>query len=107
MTLKTLILASVVIGAPAFADQITVDFVRTDASVTTAVFDDEASTVTMGANTVPYTLDPETKTLCAQGPDGEVCVVFETLVNPLTVGFSTPYQTNTGVKGVATVTAIG
>lgn len=93
-------------AGPALAAQITVEFARADGTVTVAVFDDVASTVTIDANTVPYTLDPATKTLCAAAPDGEMCVVFAELVSPMTVGFTTAYETNTGMSGVATVTAI-
>ncbi len=107
--MKTWTIAAILAGilsAPAFAAKITVEFTDTEGSVFVATFDDEAMTVTSDGNTTPYTVDPETRTICGADPEGELCVTFAAMPEAPTVGFETGYETNRGTSGTAKVTAV-
>ncbi len=98
--------AAVLLAAPAFATNVTVEFTRDDGSVRTAVFDDEAMMVTTEQGSAPYTLDPETRVLCSADEEGEVCITFSALPEEPTVGFTTDYETSRGFNGVAKITVV-
>ncbi|MEO1476596.1 MAG: hypothetical protein AAFS13_09460 [Pseudomonadota bacterium] len=108
--MKKLIAASAVFAltaAPAFATKTTIEFVPDEGETVVMTFDDEAGTATDGAgNTMPYTYDEASATICGQSPDGEICATFADTGTEPAVGVSSAYTTNTGSGGTATITAI-
>ena len=88
---------------PAFAQSTTVQFVATDGTSSIVVFNDDGTAIMDGGDPIPYTMDNDTKTICGQAPDGEICATFDELGDE--VGFSTGYTNTAGVTGTATITA--
>ncbi len=88
---------------PALAESTTVEFAAADGTVSTVVFNDDGTAVMDGGDPIPYTMNEETKTICGDTPDGELCATFDELGEE--VGFSTGYTNTAGVTGTATITA--
>ena len=89
---------------PAFAQSTTVQFVAADGTTSIVVFNDDGTASMDGGDPIPYTMDNETKTVCGQAPDGEICATFDELGNEL--GFSTGFTNTAGATGTATITAM-
>ncbi|MEO0882043.1 MAG: hypothetical protein AAFY34_04875 [Pseudomonadota bacterium] len=108
--MKKLIAVSAVLAfaaAPAFATKTTIEFVPDDGPTVVMTFDDETNMATDGdGNTIPYTYDEASATICGQSPDGEICATFADTGTEPAVGVSSAYTTNTGTTGTATITAI-
>ncbi len=100
------IAATLVLAAPAFADQITLEFTRDDGTVTVATFDDATNMVTIEENSTPYTWDNETGVLCSSDNEGEVCITFGEREEEIAVGQTTTYESTRGHAGVAKIIAI-
>lgn len=100
------IVASLALSAPALAGTMTLEFVPTEGETVTVVLNTETSMATMGDTSVPFTFDEAAKTLCADAPEGNVCVTMDEIVNPPTVGASTGYTSTTGETGTMTIKAI-
>ena len=92
-----------IFAAPAFAASTTVVFTATDGTVTTVVFSDDGTAV-MDGETTNYTMNEETKTLCATTADGELCATFDELGED--VGFETNYTATNGNSGTAKITEV-
>ncbi|MEZ5999044.1 MAG: hypothetical protein R3B98_10155 [Hyphomonas sp.] len=88
---------------PALAQSTTVEFVAADGTTSVVVFNDDGTATMDGGDPIPYTMDEETKTVCGETPDGELCATFDELGED--VGFSTGYTNTAGVSGTATITA--
>lgn len=88
---------------PAFAQSTTVQFVAADGTTSVVVFNDDGTASMDGGDPVPYTMNEDTKTVCGETPDGELCATFDELGDE--VGFSTGYTNTQGVTGTATITA--
>ncbi|HAO34753.1 MAG TPA: hypothetical protein DCQ40_01145, partial [Hyphomonas sp.] len=56
-----------------------------------------------GGDPIPYTMDEESKTICGQTPEGDICATFDELGED--VGFSTGFTNTAGQSGTATITA--
>ncbi len=96
--------AAFTLGAlPALAGSTTVEFAAEDGSVAVVVFNEDGTASMDGAEPIPYTVNEETKTVCGQAPDGEVCATFDELGDE--VGFSTGFTNTSGQSGTATITA--
>lgn len=95
------------VAAPAFATKTTIEFASDDGPVVTMTFDDETGMATDAAgNSIPYTYDEASATICGQSPDGEICATFADTETEPAVGVSSAYTTNDGGTGTATITAI-
>ncbi len=104
---KSLFIAAIALAfaAPAFAASSTVEFVATDGTKTTIVFNDDGTSLIDGTTKSKYTADEAAKKICGPMPDGtEVCATFEAWGS--TVGHSTKYTTSAGTSGTATITAV-
>lgn len=93
---------SAVIAAPAFAEIYTIEFTPDEGEVIVATYDNDAMTVTVGDNTMPYVLKNE-RSLCVTLEGEEQCATFET---PTTeVGSTSRYTATNGSAGVAKLIA--
>jgi hypothetical protein len=102
---KTLILAALALTAlPAFAASTTVEFAPTTGDKVVAVFSDNGTVSFNGGAPIAYTMDEAAKKICSTVNGAADCAHFDTWGN--TVGHTTPYKTDTGSSGVATVTAV-
>ena len=90
-------------AAPAFAASTTVEFTATDGTVTTIVFSDDGTAVIDGATTT-FTMNEETKTLCAATEEDDLCATFDELGEE--VGFETNYTATNGNSGTAKITEV-
>ena len=88
---------------PAFAGSTTVEFAAADGTTTIVVFNDDGTATVGGSDPLPYTMNNDTKTVCGETPDGELCATFDELGDE--VGFSTSYTNTAGESGTATITA--
>jgi len=88
---------------PALAESTTVQFVAADGTTSVVVFNGDGTAVMDGGDPIPYTMNEDTKTVCGETPDGELCATFDELGDE--VGFSTGYTNTAGVTGTATITA--
>ncbi len=88
---------------PALAATTTVEFVPAEGATVIAVFSDDKTVSFNGGAPVAYKMDEAARTICSSLEGTETCATFETWGT--TPGHSTPYTTNTGSSGTATVTA--
>lgn len=88
---------------PAMAASTTVEFAAADGTTSIVVFSDDGTATMDGGDPITYTMNEETKTICGETPDGELCATFDELGDE--VGFATGYTNSAGVTGTATITA--
>ena len=88
---------------PAIAESTTVEFSGSDGSTAVVIFNTDGTASMDGAPPIPYTMNEETKTVCGQSPEGEICATFNELGDE--VGFSTGFTNTAGQSGTATITA--
>lgn len=95
-------LAAVVAVYPATAITTTVEYEIQGAEKQVWTYDESTMTFSgPDAITGAFTLDEDTGVLCGKVESQEICVTFEEMSRE--VGHSTPFSTNDGRSGVATV----
>ncbi len=97
------VIFSSVLSAPVLAETMTVEFAPASGDKVTAVLDTTSHTININGTTSAFTWDEAANTLCAPGPDGEICVAFDGQVDE--IGSTTTYTRNDGITGVATLLA--
>ncbi|WP_300423012.1 hypothetical protein [uncultured Hyphomonas sp.] len=88
---------------PAMAQSTTVEFASSDGTTALVVFYENGTASMDGGDPIPYTMDEESKTICGQTPEGDICATFDELGED--VGFSTGFTNTAGQSGTATITA--
>ncbi len=88
---------------PALAASTTVEFASSSGVNVVAVFSDEGLVSFNGAPPVAFTMDEEARTICANVNGMDDCATFDAWSTEL--GHATPYTTESGDTGTATVTA--
>lgn len=88
---------------PAMAQSTTVEFASSDGTTALVVFYENGTASMGGGDPIPYTMDEESKTICGQTPEGDICATFDELGED--VGFSTGFTNTAGQSGTATITA--
>ena len=88
---------------PAMAQSTTVEFASSDGTTALVVFYENGTASKDGGDPIPYTMDEESKTICGQTPEGDICATFDELGED--VGFSTGFTNTAGQSGTATITA--
>lgn len=88
---------------PAFAASTTVEFASSSGPSLVAVFSDDGTVTFNGSAPVPYSMDEEARTICASVNGMDDCATFDAWSTEL--GHATPYTTQSGDTGTATVTA--
>jgi YD repeat-containing protein len=100
--LLALVVASAMLATPALA-AIKVEFKR-DTGETQVVTLDGAGTATLpDGQTIPYTYDEASLTLCFTTPDQKRCVTFAEAKTEPKAGDTVRYTAADGAKGTATV----
>jgi hypothetical protein len=96
---------SFVFATAAQATVTTIEYQGAEEKVTVA-YDDSTMTSTNATtgNAIAYTYDEATATVCRKDGDKDLCVTFE---NPGSeAGHTTPFKTNDGREGTATVVSV-
>ena len=89
---------------PAIAGSTTVEFSASDGTTSVVVFNQDGTASMDGGEAISYVLDAETKTVCGQTPEGDLCATFDEMGTE--VGFSTGYKNTAGASGTATITDV-
>ena len=58
---------------PAMAQSTTVEFASSDGTTALVVFYENGTASMDGGDPIPYTMDEESKTICGQTPEGDIC----------------------------------
>ncbi len=85
----------------------TIEYQPAEGDAVVVAYDDATSTATnkTSGNSGPYTWDEASSTVCSNDADGnEVCVTFESAGTE--VGHKTPFTTNDGRSGTATIVSV-
>ena len=64
---------------PAMAQSTTVEFASSDGTTALVVFYENGTASMDGGDPIPYTMDEESKTICGQTPEGDICATFDEL----------------------------
>lgn len=110
--LRTLgvLFASAMFATAAHATVTTIEYTGSDGNSATIAYDDSTNTATVvggegDGQAAPYTYDEASNTICGSDNEGkEVCVSFEKPGE--NVGDSSPYSTNDGRSGTATIVSV-
>lgn len=103
MKLMTLALGTALLALPALAKTTTVEYNSDSGTVTSVDYSDDG-TATSNGTSMEYTMDADTKTLCADVSGFELCITFDDIGTE--VGATTKYTSTMGTAGTATITAI-
>lgn len=107
--MKSLILGAIgaLMAAPAFAATMTIEFARDSGESSVVTVDFEGTATTADGQTLPYTWNEESMTMCFQvAADAQNCATFAEAVAEPTVGSSVRYTASDGAEGTATITAM-
>ena len=88
---------------PALAATTTVEFASSSGMTVVAEFSDEGTVSFNGAPPVAFTMDEEARTICSNVNGMDDCATFDEWSTEL--GHTSPYTTESGDIGTATVTA--
>lgn len=95
-------LGALLLATPAFAGY-KVEFKRDSGESNIVVFDGAGSATLATGQTVPYTYDDATLTLCIAAPDRQRCLTFAEANPEPKAGDATRYKADDGAEGTATI----
>lgn len=95
-------LACALLVTPALAGY-KVEFKRDSGEANVVVFDGAGSATLATGQTVPYTYDEATLTLCIAAPDRQRCLTFAEANPDPQAGDATRYTADDGAQGTATI----
>lgn len=98
----TAIASCLLVATPAFAGY-KVEFKRDSGDTNVVVFDGAGSATLATGQTVPYTYDEATLTLCIAAPDRQRCLTFAQANPEPKAGDATRYTADDGAQGTATI----
>lgn len=98
--------AGALFATPVLAQTMTVEFADDAGQAITVTLAGDGTYTASDGTAGTYTWDIETKTLCGTSDEGTLCATIAEATETPAVGDSSPYTTDAGGSGTATITAL-